>query len=125
MTLRFSFLFCSAVLASGALAQNSPADVTDAQVRKYKAAAEEGCIESGKQRGDPQAQVSQFCKCMTGVFEKGLTASEWKQAVYFHLQNRAAEESNVFGPHAAKLRTCNPPEPAAAAPAPAKPAAKK
>lgn len=103
-----SALLCWAI-AGVAGAQKSPADVTDAQIRDYKRAAESACVDSGKKRGDPPEKVLAFCKCMTGVFEKNVKRAEWQQAFFYSTQNRGAEEANVLGPHLSKTRVCKPP----------------
>ena len=104
-------LLCCA-LAGAALAQKSASEVTDVQIRQYKATAENACVDTGKSRGDPPAKVTEFCKCMTGVFEKNLTRSDWQQLHFFASQKRQAEEANILGPHMSKLRACTPPAPA-------------
>lgn len=101
-------LFCC-TFAGAVLAQKSASDVTDAQIRQYKAAAENACLESGKSRGDPIAGVTAFCKCMTGVFDKNLLRSDWQQLYFLASQNRTSEEANVLGPHMSKVRVCTPP----------------
>jgi hypothetical protein len=99
-----TLLFCA--LAGAAGAQKSPSQVTDAQIRDYKAAAEAACVESGQSRGESAERSAQFCKCMTGVFEKNMTRAEWQQVFFFSTQGRAAEEANVLGPHVSKVREC-------------------
>ena len=109
MKLRATLLILCLSLAAPAGAQKSPAEVTDAQIKEYKGIAENACRDSGKSRGDPPEKVAAFCKCMTGVFEKNMSRSEWQQ-VYFHSRNnRAAEEENVLGPHLSKVRACRQP----------------
>ena len=83
-----------------------------ALMAKYKATAENACLESGKNHGDPLPKVTEFCKCMTGVFEKNLTRSDWQQLYFLASQQREKEEANILGPHMAKIRTCRPPAPA-------------
>ena len=109
MKLRATMLALCLGLAAPAGAQKSPAEVTDAQIKEYKATAESGCREGGKTRGDPPEKVNAFCKCMTGVFEKNMTKSEWQQVYFFSKNKQAADEENVLGPHMSKLRACRPP----------------
>ncbi len=108
MKLHAAVTIICAVFAGSAIAQKSPSEVTDAQIRDYKRAAEKSCIEGGKAQKDPPEKVTAFCKCVTGVFEKSLSKSDWQQAFFYSTQNRAAEEENVFGPHEKKLRECTP-----------------
>lgn len=109
MKLRVIAALMCCTFAGAALAQKSATDVTDAQIRQYKATAENACLESGKSRGDPIARVTEFCKCMTGVFEKNLTRTEWQQLYFLASQKRESEEVNVLGPHMGKIRVCTPP----------------
>ena len=108
MNLRAAIVLVCAICAAPAGAQESPAEVTDAQIREYKTTNERGCLEMGKAQGDPPQKVAEFCKCITDVFEKSLTREDWQRAYFLSRQNRAAEERNVFGPHELKLRTCRP-----------------
>jgi len=102
-----ALLYCA--FSGAALAQKSASDVTEAQIRQYKATAENACLESGKSRGDPIARVTEFCKCMTGVFEKNLARSDWQQLYFLASEKREKEEANMLGPHMGKLRVCTPP----------------
>ena len=113
MKLRSAILVICSVLAAPAAAQKTPSDVTDAQIRDYKRAAEKSCYDTGKSRGDPPEKVNAFCKCLTGTFEKSMTKAEWQSAFYYSINKREKEEANVFGPHATKLRSCTPPAPPA------------
>ena len=114
MKLRPAILIFCALFAASAAAQKTASEVTDAQIRDYQRAAEKSCHETGKARGDPPEKVATFCKCMTGVFMKNMTRSEWQNAFFYSVQKRAKEEANVFGPHLAKVRQCTPPAPAPA-----------
>ena len=109
MTLRMLVVLLCCAYAGAALAQKSSSEVTEAQIRQYKATAESACLESGKSRGDPIARVTEFCKCMTGVFEKNLTRSEWQELYFLASQKREKEEANVLGPHIGKIRVCTQP----------------
>ena len=109
MKLRSAVLIMCSVLEAPAAAQKSASEVTDAQIRDYKRAAEKSCLETGKARGDPPEKVASFCKCMTGVFEKNMSRAEWQNAFFFSVQKREKEEANVFGPHLTKVRGCTPP----------------
>jgi hypothetical protein len=112
MSLRVCAALLCCAFAGAALAQKSASEVTDAQIKQYKATAENACLESGKTRGDPLPKVTEFCKCMTSVFEKNLTKSDWQQLYFLASQKRDKEEANVLGPHVTKLRSCRPPAPA-------------
>ncbi len=113
MRLRACTALLCCVFAGVAGAQKSATEVTDAQIREYKTTAENACIDSGKASGDPVAKVTEFCKCMTGVFEKSLTRGDWQQLYFLATQQREAAEANILGPHMSKLRACRPPAPAA------------
>ena len=106
MKLRASIFVLCCAFASSSGAQKTPSEVTDAQVREYKALAEKGCAEAGKAQGDPPQKVAEFCKCISSVFEKSLSREEWQRAYFYSKEGRAAEERNVFGPHESKIRAC-------------------
>lgn len=103
---RLAIFLASLLYAGALLAQTSPAQVTDAQIKQYKADAEKGCLDAGKAQGDMPEQVAKFCKCISTVFDKHLSREEWQRAYFNSKQGRAAEERNVFGPHEAKIREC-------------------
>jgi hypothetical protein len=69
-------LFCA--IATSVAAQQSPSDVTQAQIVEYKAAAENACKESGKKQGDPQEKVDAFCGCLMDVLDKSMSWPEWQ-----------------------------------------------
>lgn len=117
-----SAALAAALAAPVAMAQKTPAEVTDAQLKQYKATAEGGCVEAGTKRGDSPASVGQFCKCMMTTLEKNMTVAEWRQAVTYAAEGQAASEANVLGPHLNKLRDCRPTD--APADAKAKPKSK-
>lgn len=98
-------LFCA--FAAPTLAQQRAADVTEAQIKEYKATAMGGCREAGKARGDTAESVDEFCSCMIGALEKSMTRAEWQQVYFLSRQNREKEELNVLGPHMTQIRACN------------------
>jgi hypothetical protein len=87
-------------------AQQTAAEVSDAQVAEYKALAAKSCKDAGEQRGDPEANVTAFCGCLIQVLDKNMTAAEWRQAYLFSRKNQAEEESKLFAPHMAKSAVC-------------------
>lgn len=107
MKLRAAILILSFGCAASAGAQNSAAQVNDAQIKEYKAVNEKACREAGTSRGDPPETVTEFCKCITALFEKSLSREDWQRAYFFSKQGRQADERNVYGPHESKLRTCS------------------
>ena len=104
------FLFVGASLCATApvLAQNSPKEVTEAQLKQYKGEAEKGCRDAGQAQGDPPEKVAAFCRCITSAFEKAMPREEWQRAYLLSKQGRSAEERNVFGPYEPKIRGCVP-----------------
>ena len=113
--LALSALACA--LALPVYAQNEPAEVTDGEIKKYKAIAETGCRQGGEKRGDPKERVDAFCSCLVATMEKTMKRPQWQQAYFYSLKGQAAEERDLLAPHLNNAATtCRPPAPAAAAP---------
>lgn len=106
MKLRTLALLLAFSVTGPALAQKSPADVTDAQVAEYKAAAQKACTEGGEKQGDPRAQVEAFCGCLIETLDKNMTPTEWRQAYYYSQEKQVEAERKIVGPHLAKLDVC-------------------
>ena len=110
-----SLLACS--LALPAFAQKEPAEVTDGEIRKYKALAENGCRQGGEKRGDPKERVDAFCSCLVATMDKSMKRPEWQQAYFYSINGQADRERQVLEAHLNNAAlTCRPPAPAAAAP---------
>ena len=99
----------AAALASVASAQDAPAEVTDAEIVRYKATAQAGCRQGGMARGDPQSIVDAFCNCVLQSLEKTMKRPEWQQAAFYSMRNDAAAEKKVLAPHVQNLGFCKQP----------------
>ena len=89
-------------------AQNEPSEVTDKEIARYKARAKDACMQPGLARGDPQDKVDAFCTCMVDILNKSMTRSEWQQAYFYSLKQRADDERRVVAPHLSNLDACRP-----------------
>lgn len=96
----------AAVLAGSVHAQNAPSEVTDAEIERYKASAQNICHEAGMARGDPQVKIAGFCNCMRDTLNKALKRPEWQQAYFYSRKNQAQEEQAVFAPYMPMLQGC-------------------
>lgn len=101
----------AAALASAALAQEGPSEVTDAEIGRYKAAAQAGCRDGGMANGDPQGMVDAFCNCVLQSLEKTMKRPEWQQAAFYSMKNDEAAEKKVLAPHVQNLGFCRQPPP--------------
>ena len=102
-------LLCT-LFAGPAFAQKGPSQVTDAQIKTYKAKAQKQCTEAGTAQKDPPEKVNAFCKCMVATLEKNVSRDEWKQLAFYSNEGRTADEINVLGPHRAKIKECAAPK---------------
>jgi hypothetical protein len=103
------FLVLLAALAAGAaLAQQSPSEVTDGEIAKYKATAQKGCRDTGMKYGDPQEKVNAFCNCVLSTLEQSMKRAEWQQAYFYSLKGQEADEKLVLAPHVKQLSACRP-----------------
>jgi hypothetical protein len=98
------------VLAAPGLsaAQESPSEVSDAEIARYKATVQKICRDASMARGDPQVQTDAFCNCMLGTLEKSMKRPEWQQAYFYSLKNRESDEQQVVAPHLGRLEACRP-----------------
>lgn len=110
MKSRIPMLFLCALAAGPVLAQKTPQQVTDAQIKAYKANALKQCTEAGTAQKDPPEKVSAFCKCMVTTLEKNVSPDEWKQLAFYSKEGRTSDEVNVLGPHRAKVKECAAPK---------------
>jgi hypothetical protein len=113
--------------ATAPAAQQSAAQVTDAQVSNYKRVAAESCREGGKKQGDPEEQVNAFCGCLMDTLDKSMSAAQWREVVSYSLNKQPEQEAKVLTPHLAKAKACAPkppPSEPAAKPSPPEPALK-
>ena len=103
----FPLVLVTAALAAGAaLAQESPAEVTDGEIARYKALAQKSCREPGLARGDPQEKVDTFCNCVIATLEKNLKRTEWQQLYFYSQKNQEEQEKIVLAPQVKHLIAC-------------------
>lgn len=107
---RIPMLILCAFVAGPAFAQKGPQQVTDAQIKTYKANALKQCTEAGTAQKDPPEKVSSFCKCMVTTLEKNVSRDEWKQLAFYSKEGRTPDEMNVLGPHRPKIKECAAPK---------------
>ena len=94
--------------ATAPAAQQSAAQVTDAQVSNYKRVAAESCREGGKKQGDPEVQVNAFCGCLMETLDKSMSAAQWREVVSYSLNQQLEQEAKALSPHLAKAKACAP-----------------
>ena len=100
-------LAAAAALAGIAGAQESPSDVTDGEIQKYKALVQKGCREPGLARGDPQEYVDRFCNCVLATLEQNLKRAEWQQLYFYSFkQQNEDQEKMILAPHVKGLAVC-------------------
>ena len=113
--IRTSLVLLACVFASPVHAQNAPADVTDADIAKYKSTARAACTDAGKQKGDAPDVVDAACTCLLEYLDKTMTQSEWQRVAFYSSKNQAADEAGVITPHLKDFRGCAAPAPDSAA----------
>ena len=106
MKARAALFFIAAALGGAAYAQESPSEVTDGEIARYKATAQKGCRDAGMSRGDPQDRVDTFCNCMLQTLEKSMKRTEWQQAYFYAFKNEEARENAVLEPHVKQIAVC-------------------
>ena len=91
-----------------ALAQESPEDVTEAQVTRYQLGVETGCKHAGRRRGDSPDLVDGVCNCVIRVLRENVAFSEWQRAYYFSIKRLDREEAQALAAHMPKVKMCKP-----------------
>jgi hypothetical protein len=104
---RLGVFVAACFLSAAAPAQDSPADVTDAQIASFKAKMESGCERRGIERGDDSDYVAAFCKCVTRTLEQSVRRPGWQQVYWLDTKQRQAEEQAFFAPYLDRLKACN------------------
>jgi len=104
---RFVFVVAAA-LGGVALAQESPVEVTDGEIARYKSVAQQACQEAGLARKDPQARVEGFCKCVMNTLEQNISRPEWQQLYFYSSKKDEKAEQAILARHRAKLEVCRP-----------------
>lgn len=107
-----SLVLLAAFVAAPAAAQKEPAEVTDKEIAKYKAAALSGCQDAGIKKGDPKENVDAFCGCLVSTLDKSMTRAEWQRAYFHSLKSQGQEERQVLEPHLKNVGVCVPAAPA-------------
>lgn len=104
--LRSAIAVLCALVPLRASAQETPADVTDAQVAEMRAGLEPGCIARGRARGAPEHDVVSFCTCMTKVLDANVPADTWRRMTWLASQHRQEEMLPSLNSLAPLLQTC-------------------
>jgi hypothetical protein len=101
----FAFVFAG-TFALGATAQDSPIDVSDVEIAKYRAVADAACREGGKKNGGPETKVEGFCTCLMDHLTRAMTRAEWQQVYYYSRNQRENDEKQVLAPHLKTFQGC-------------------
>ncbi|MFM2112827.1 MAG: hypothetical protein RLZZ271_1487 [Pseudomonadota bacterium] len=99
------FIFGAALL-SAACAQDTPEQITNAQINAYRLGLETGCKNAGRRRGDDAQKVDGFCGCMLEVLNKSMSPQDWQKAYFYSIKKQEREEMLVMRPHMSKIQTC-------------------
>jgi hypothetical protein len=101
-------LLCLALLsiANSTFAQETPSDVTEAQVLTYQLGMDTGCKHAGRRRGDPTDKVDAFCKCVMKTLKENASQAEWQQAYYFSRKRQDRDEAQTLAPHMPRIQMC-------------------
>ena len=93
-------------LAGAVHAQESPSEVTDGEIAKYKKAAFEGCREPGLAKGDPEERINASCACVISNLEKTMKRPEWQQLYYYWIRKDDDQQKAVLAQHVQDLGHC-------------------
>ena len=106
MTRSLAALPFALLLVSAAGAQQSPSEVTDSQLMRYRFIAEEDCRAAARKEGHPAEAARTACQCGYDVLIENMTRAEWQTGYFYYRQQLVREESKVFAPYLPKLKHC-------------------
>jgi hypothetical protein len=95
-----------ACLLSASCTEQSPSEISDSKISKYQSNIEIGCKKRGRQKGDPEKMVDEFCECMLATLKASVSLSDWQRAYVFALQRDATGEQQVFSEHLKEVEAC-------------------
>lgn len=100
--------FVAVTWLGAAHAQESPSEVTDGEIAKYKKAAVAGCREPGLAKGESEARLNALCSCVITSLEKTMKRAEWQQAYFYWVKDQENQAKAVLAPHVQNLHHCRP-----------------
>lgn len=89
-----------------AIAQGTPAEITDAQISQMRAALESGCLARGRSRGAPEHDVASFCTCMSKVLDANVPQETWRQMAWLGTQKKNDEALQLLSSYMPLLKSC-------------------
>lgn len=111
----FAFLSCLAFagIPAPAAAQSpppvTPADVSDAQLGVFKRGMELGCIDAGRNMGQPEDATKAYCGCIMQALNANVSPADWRQAYVEDTRGRDNEVNRLLmEPNLARIRACRP-----------------
>jgi len=105
-TPRFLLTIAICLATSSTHAQESPTEVTDAQISLYQMGLELACKNSGRRRGDPPEKVEVFCSCASKTLKQNATRAEWQNAYFFNRKRLSREEKEALAAHLPQVESC-------------------
>lgn len=83
-----------------------PDEVSDLEVKLYKAGMDKGCRDAGRAKGDSQSKIDGFCGCMMEKLNQSLSYAEWQKATFFAQKKLDAEELQSVAPQKRGIDAC-------------------
>jgi hypothetical protein len=87
-------------------AQETPSEITDAQIGEMRASLEPGCLARGRARGASEHDVVSFCTCMTKVLDANVPMDTWRRMAWLGSQHKQAEAFQLLSSFAPMLQPC-------------------
>ena len=100
------FVLSAALLATSSMAQETAAEVTDAQIALLKTGMHTGCQKRGIERGHDPAKVNAFCDCMSRTLETTVTREDWQQLYWLEWHGEHAQEEALLAKWLPGVKAC-------------------
>jgi len=94
--------------ASASASAPAPATITDAAIRDFQQQMENGCMKRGRERGDADASVDRFCRCMTRTLQDAIPGDDWQRILAFALANRDDDVMEILKRYLPRVQACVP-----------------
>jgi hypothetical protein len=88
-------------------APRSPADLSDADVDRYRFGLYRDCVEAGTARIEPPSVTDAICDCVYEELEGQVGEGEWRQATFLFLSGREDEERRLLMPFLRQAAACH------------------
>lgn len=101
-----ALLLVSCLGGCASKAARTPADITEAEVARYRFGLDQECRAAGRLRGETPASIVQFCDCVYETLQHNARGEEWRRLVHLNDNGQADEERRALAPLTVGVAAC-------------------